>query len=27
MVISALSEGGGGMIPWLLAMRADKIPR
>jgi SAM-dependent methyltransferase len=27
MVISALTERGGGMIPWLLAMRADKIPR
>ena len=27
MVISALTEGGGGMLPWLLAMRADKIPR
>ena len=27
MVITALSEGGDGMIPWLLAMRADKLPR
>jgi hypothetical protein len=27
MVISALTEGGDGVIPWLLAMRADKIPR
>jgi SAM-dependent methyltransferase len=27
MVISALSEGGNGVIPWLLAMRAEKIQR
>jgi SAM-dependent methyltransferase len=27
MVLSALTEHGGGVIPWLLAMRADKIPR
>ena len=27
MVITALSEGGDGVIPWLLAMRADKLPR
>lgn len=27
MMISALSEGGGGNIPWLLAARADKITR
>ena len=27
MVITALSEAGDGMIPWLLAMRADKLPR
>jgi SAM-dependent methyltransferase len=27
MVISALTERGDGVIPWLLAMRADKIPR
>jgi SAM-dependent methyltransferase len=26
MVITALSEGGDGVIPWLLAMRAGKIP-
>ena len=27
MAITALSEGGDGVIPWLLAMRADKPPR
>jgi SAM-dependent methyltransferase len=27
MMISALSESGGGNIPWLLAARADKITR
>jgi SAM-dependent methyltransferase len=27
MVITALTEGGDGVIPWLLAMRAAKIPR
>ena len=26
MVISALTESGTGMIPWLLAIRADKVP-
>jgi SAM-dependent methyltransferase len=25
MVISGLAEGGGGRVPWLLALRADKI--
>jgi SAM-dependent methyltransferase len=25
MMISALSEGGGGVIPWILAARADKV--
>jgi SAM-dependent methyltransferase len=25
MVITALAEGGGGIIPWLLAVRAEKI--
>ncbi len=27
LVITALTEHGEGMIPWLLAMRADKLPR
>ncbi|MGD0926497.1 MAG: class I SAM-dependent methyltransferase [Streptosporangiaceae bacterium] len=27
MVITALTEGGDGVIPWLLAMRAEKVPR
>jgi hypothetical protein len=26
MAITALTEHGTGVIPWLLAMRADKIP-
>jgi SAM-dependent methyltransferase len=27
MAITALTEGGGGLVPWLLALRADKLPR
>ncbi len=27
MAITALTEGGGGTVPWLLALRADKLPR
>jgi hypothetical protein len=27
MVITALTEGGDGAIPWLLAMRAEKVDR
>ncbi len=27
LAITALTEHGDGMIPWLLAMRAEKIPR
>jgi ubiquinone/menaquinone biosynthesis C-methylase UbiE len=27
MAISALTEGGGGTVPWLLALRAEKRPR
>ena len=27
LAITALTEHGGGMIPWLLAMRAEKIAR
>jgi hypothetical protein len=27
MAITALTEHGDGVIPWLLAMRAEKIPR
>jgi SAM-dependent methyltransferase len=27
MAITALTEGGDGTVPWLLALRADKLPR
>ena len=27
MAITALTESGGGTVPWLLALRADKLPR
>jgi SAM-dependent methyltransferase len=27
MAITALTEGGGGTVPWLLALRAEKRPR
>jgi hypothetical protein len=27
MVMTALTEGGDGVIPWLLAMRAEKFAR
>jgi hypothetical protein len=27
MAITALTEGGDGAVPWLLALRADKLPR
>ena len=27
MTITALTEGGNGTVPWLLALRADKLPR
>jgi hypothetical protein len=27
MAITALTEGGDGSIPWLLTLRADKLPR
>jgi SAM-dependent methyltransferase len=27
MAITALTEGGNGTVPWLLALRADKLPR
>jgi ubiquinone/menaquinone biosynthesis C-methylase UbiE len=26
MAITALTEGGGGPVPWLLTLRADKLP-
>jgi hypothetical protein len=27
MAITELTEGGGGPVPWLLTLRADKLPR
>ena len=27
LAITALTEGGDGTVPWLLALRADKLPR
>ena len=27
MAITALTEAGDGTVPWLLALRADKLPR
>jgi hypothetical protein len=27
MAITALTEGGSGPVPWLLTLRADKLPR
>jgi hypothetical protein len=27
MAVTALTEAGDGTVPWLLALRADKLPR
>jgi hypothetical protein len=27
LAVTALTEGGSGTVPWLLALRADKLPR